>query len=98
MNKDKKYTNNKSEERITPSPDTLSTKSNSNDVFMKVFFIVGLYASFLFSGIYEEKLYKGNYYNQDDPTVKIKFQHPLLAIFVNSLISCIISNIILLTM
>jgi len=98
MNKEKKYTNEKSVESSTPDPSTISHKPDGSDVFMKIFFIVGLYASFLFSGIYEEKLYKGNYYNQDDPTLRIKFKHPLLAIFVNSLISCIVSNIILLTM
>jgi hypothetical protein len=98
MNKEKKYTNEKSVESSTPDSSHVSHKTEGSDVFMKVFFIVGLYVSFLFSGIYEEKLYKGNYYNQDDPTLKIKFQHPLLAIFVNSLISCIVSNIILLTM
>jgi hypothetical protein len=98
MNTNKVYTNEKPVNTPNPESSSISTSNNYNDVIIKVFFIVGLYASFLFSGIYEEKLYKGNYFNLEDPPKKLKFGHPLLAIFINSLISYILSEIILFAM
>ena len=95
MNNNKKHIVDKSGMKETPKPELTNNSSNFNETLLKIFFIIGLYVSFLFSGIYEEKLYKGNYYNEDK---KLKFQHPLLAIFINSFISFIVSNIVLFTM
>jgi H+/Cl- antiporter ClcA len=52
-------------------------------------FICGLYASFVVSGVYEEKLYKGKYADG------LRFVHPPLALFVISLISLFISQSVL---
>lgn len=95
MKTNKVYTNDKSLDTPKPEQSSLKSTNNYNDAILKVLFIVGLYASFLFSGIYEEKLYKENYYSINNPQKKIKFQNALLAIFINSLISYIVSNIIL---
>lgn len=69
-----------------------------SDFLTKMFYIVALYLSFLFSGILEEKLYKGKFVSDSDPDKKIKFSHPTIAIFLNSLFSYIISSIALSTM
>ena len=52
------------------------TKTHSDGILTKAFYIIALYALFLFSGIFEEKLYKNTYTEN-----KIKFKHPLFAIF-----------------
>jgi hypothetical protein len=79
------------------TPENLNDKK-SNELLTKLFFIVSLYVSFLFSGIFEEKMYKGTYVNANNPDQKIKFTHPLLAIFFNSAISLVISGIVLFSM
>jgi hypothetical protein len=79
----------------TPNPD--SVKKNS-EVLTKIFFIIALYVSFLFSGIFEEKLYKGKYVSDVDSNKTVKFAHPTIAIMVNSIISCVISMIALASM
>lgn len=73
------------------------TPTGNNDGFMiKVFFIVALYSSFVFSGVYEEKLYKGTYSpSNESPDMKIKFSHPLLAILCNSIVAYAISALVL---
>ncbi len=68
-------------------------KSNIIDyrhLALKVFYIVGLYISFVISGIFEEKLYKGNYV--DNKNNKFRFDQPMLALFLNGLISYLISQ------
>jgi hypothetical protein len=66
-----------------------------SETITKIVFIVALYVSFLFSGIFEEKLYKGNYVDSNNK--KLKYSSPLLAIFLNNLVSFIISGAILMT-
>jgi hypothetical protein len=70
-------------------------KNKHSVIWTKIFFIVGLYVSFLFSGIFEEKLYKTIYSSENTP--KIKFSHPIIAILLNSFISLVISSGFLLT-
>lgn len=73
-------------------------KKSNSETLLKIFFIIGLYVSFLFSGIFEEKLYKGKYVSDKDPSISIKFNHPLIAIFANSIIALIISQFALSSM
>lgn len=67
-----------------------------SELLTKVLLITGLYISFVVSGVFEETLYKGDYYSDNDK--KIKFSHPLLAIFLNSVISYFLAEAFLLTM
>lgn len=60
-----------------------------SELFTKVLYIALLYVSFLFSGYLEETLYKGQY---DLKGKKSRFTDPLIAIFLNSLISFLISS------
>ena len=80
------------------TPKEGSASNKNSEIFTKIFFIIGLYVSFLFSGIFEEKLYKGSYFSDSDPSIKIKFSHSLIAIFANSVIAAIISGGILASM
>jgi hypothetical protein len=83
----------------TPSHNIVANKENKqSETLTKILFIIALYVSFLFSGIFEEKLYKGTYVSDKDPSQSIKFKHPLIAIFFNSVISYLISTIALATM
>jgi hypothetical protein len=79
----------------TPNPDS---KKKNSEVLTKIFFIIALYISFLFSGIFEEKLYKGKYTSDSNPKVSVKFSHPTIAILVNSIIAWVISMIALASM
>jgi hypothetical protein len=60
-----------------------------------IFFISGLYVSFVVSGVFEEKLYKTKYL---DGKLEYKFAQPSFALFFISLISLSISLIMLKTM
>lgn len=62
---------------------------------LKIFYTIGLYLAFLVSGIFEEKLYKTTYLDQNNN--KIKFNSPTLAIFLISIVSLIIARIMLWT-
>jgi hypothetical protein len=88
----KLFTNNV--ENKTPTNNIVLDKKE-NETLTKIFFIIALYVAFLFSGIFEEKLYKGSYFSHSDPSKKIKFSHPVIAIFTNSVISFIIASIAL---
>jgi hypothetical protein len=79
----------------TPSQDS---KKKNSEVLTKIFFIIALYISFLFSGIFEEKLYKGKYTSDSNPNKSVKFAHPTIAILVNSIIAYVISMIALASM
>lgn len=74
---------------------TAGQTGQKSDFLSKAIFIIALYVSFLFSGIFEEKLYKGVYVSDQDEKKKIKFSHPSIAILLNSLISFTISKIAL---
>lgn len=63
----------------------ISTKIDFTQLGWKIFYIVGLYVSFVISGIFEEKLYKGTYH--DSKNNKFRFDQPMLALFLNGLIS-----------
>lgn len=58
-----------------------------------LFLISGLYISFIISGVFEEKLYKGKY--TDSNGIHYKFSQPSLALFLTSLLSFLISAIAL---
>ncbi len=58
---------------------------------LKIFYIIGLYFSFVISGIFEEKLYKATYVDEKN-NKKFKFDQPMLALFINGLISYLISG------
>jgi len=58
---------------------------------LKIFYIIGLYVSFVISGIFEEKLYKGTYVDEKN-NKKYKFDQPMLALFLNGLISYLIAQ------
>jgi hypothetical protein len=83
------------------NPTTTATNQNPivhppaqrSELFTKIFYICALYTSFLVSGVFEEKLYKGSYLDSENK--KLKFTHPVLAIFFNSFISLVISSIVL---
>lgn len=68
----------------------ISTKIDYKQLAWKIFYIVGLYVSFVISGIFEEKLYKGTY--TDNKNGKFKFDQPMLALFLNGLISYCIAE------
>ena len=72
------------------------TENKSNNILSMVILISGLYVSFVISGIYEEKLYKGKY--TDSEGKSFKFSQPSLALFLTSVLSFIISVIALKTM
>jgi len=60
-----------------------------------IFFISGLYVSFVLSGVFEEKLYKTKYF---DGKQEFKFTQPSFAIFFISLFSLTISLVMLKTL
>jgi len=68
----------------------ISKKFDFKQIAWKIFYIVGLYISFVISGIFEEKLYKGTY--TDSQKFKFKFDQPMLALFLNGLISYLIAE------
>lgn len=70
--------------------ENIATKIDYKQLAWKVFYIVGLYISFVISGIFEEKLYKGTYV--DKKNNKFRFDQPMLALFLNGLISYLISQ------
>lgn len=72
----------------------VALKHNKGEHFLKIFFILGLYAMYLISGVYEEKLYKGTY-TDSSLSEKIRFDHPLIAIVINSVVCYFISSIFL---
>lgn len=80
---------------MTYSTNKHTPGSKQSELFTKLFYIAALYASFLFSGIFEEKLYKGAYTSDKDPSKKIRFSHSSVAILLNSIISFIISSVAL---
>jgi hypothetical protein len=65
----------------------------SNEMLTMLIYIVGLYVSFLVSGIFEEKIYKNKY---DEG--KLAFTHPALALMLISAMSLMISQGMLFTM
>jgi hypothetical protein len=67
-----------------------------SDYLVKVLYIAGLYGAFVFSGVYEESLYKGKFTNDQGQTTK--FKHPMLAIFMVSFLSYALSSLMLLTL
>ena len=73
----------------------MSIQSKSSILSM-ILLISGLYVSFVISGIYEEKLYKGKY--SDSKGGQYKFSQPSLALFATSLLSFIIAAVALSTM
>jgi hypothetical protein len=80
----------------TPNSDHVEINTGRYSEFVtKIFYIISLYVCFVFSGIFEEKLYKTNYIIG---TEKVKFHHPSLAIMANSIIASFIANIVLMTM
>lgn len=77
----------------TETPHDKDEKSSCYEFLMKIFLILGLYVCFIFSGIYEEKLYKTNY---SVDSLSIKFNNPSIAILANSLIAYLIAQFALL--
>lgn len=69
-------------------------KNNKADHFLKIFFIIGLYVMYLVSGVYEEKLYKGTY-TDSSKSSEVRFEHPLVAIMINSIVCYFISSLFL---
>jgi hypothetical protein len=85
----------------TPKPserESSSTHKSTDGPLTVLFYIVALYISFLCSGVFEEKLYKGTYISDSAGGNKIKFSHPLLAILCNSFVAYIISSAVLVKM
>lgn len=60
---------------------------------IKIFIILGLYISFVISGIFEERLYKGFFIDKNNK--KFRFELPMLALFLNGLISYLIASFVL---
>jgi len=67
----------------------ISPNIDYKQLALKLFYIIGLYISFVISGIFEEKLYKGTYLDKDNS--KFKFDQPMLALFLNGVISYFIA-------
>jgi len=63
--------------------------------FTKFFYILLLYSFFIFSGLFEEKLFKQEYQyiNEKNEIKNIKFKNPNISLFIVSFISIIVSNI-----
>jgi hypothetical protein len=80
------------------TPDSEHVEINTgrySEFVTKMFYIISLYICFVFSGIFEEKLYKTNYTLGSE---KVKFHHPSIAIMANSIIATFIAQIVLMTM
>lgn len=60
---------------------------------LKIFIIVGLYVSFVISGIFEERLYKGTFTDKNNK--KFRFELPMIALFLNGIISYLIASYVL---
>lgn len=63
----------------------------------KVLYMIGLYVSFLFSGIYEEKLYKNEYLDEETGKT-FKFKYSILAIMFNSILGYLFSSVMLIAL
>ena len=59
----------------------------------KIFIILGLYVSFVISGIFEERLYKGTFTDKNDK--KFRFELPMIALLLNGIMSYAISSFVL---
>ncbi len=88
-------TNKANEAKAANGADADNTNSNNSELFGKAFFIASLYGLFLCSGLFEEKIYKGTYISDNDPSVAIKLKHSSIPIMINTFISYIISSIAL---
>jgi hypothetical protein len=61
----------------------------SKTIAVKIFIILGIYVSFIISGIFEERLYKGHFLDKNGK--KFRFDLAVIALFLNGLISYLIS-------
>jgi hypothetical protein len=66
---------------------------DSKTIGMKIFIILGIYVSFIISGVFEERLYKGHFLDKNGN--KFRFDLPIIALFLNGLISYLISCYVL---
>lgn len=64
-------------------------KTLLKSLLLKIFYIMGVYISFVISGVFEEKLYKGTYVDSNNK--KFRFDQANLALFLNGIISYFIS-------
>lgn len=60
---------------------------------LKIFIIIGLYVSFVVSGVFEERLYKGFFTDRNNK--KFRFEMPMICLFFNGLISYLFSSFVL---
>ena len=60
---------------------------------IKIFIILGLYISFVISGIFEERLYKGTFTDKNNK--KFRFELPMIVLFLNGLMSYLIAYFVL---
>ena len=63
------------------------------ELAFKIFYLFGVYVSFLISGVYQEKLYKFKF--TDEFNNKKLFNQPMITLLINGLISFIIAEIFL---
>lgn len=66
---------------------------NYKELVFKLFCIFGVYVSFVISGVFEEKLYKSTFDDENDK--KIRFNQPVVALLINGVISYILAEMLL---